>query len=91
VGVNKYRSEVEFVPEILEIDPKIAERQSKNLSKLKNERNSNAVEKSLSELSRTAEGSGNIMPDIFNCVKTKATLGEISDSLRKIFGEYTPS
>ena len=91
VGVNKYQSDEEIEPETLEIDPKIAERQSQNLSKLKNERDSNAVEKSLSELSRTAESTANIMPDIFNCVKTKATLGEISDSLRKVFGEYTPS
>ena len=91
VGVNKYQSEEEIELELLEIDPEIAERQAQKLSELKSERDSNAVNKHLSDLSRTAEGSKNIMPDIFNCVKSKVTLGEISDSLRKVFGEYTPS
>ena len=91
VGVNKYQSEEKIEPELLEIDPEIAEGQAQKISELKSERDSNAVTKSLSELSRTAESSENIMPEIFNCAKSKATLGEISDSLRKVFGEYSPS
>jgi len=91
VGLNKFQSDEEIVPETLEIDQEIAGRQARKLSDLKAERDSNAVERALSDLSRTAESTENIMPDIFNCVKTQATLGEISDSLRKVFGEYTPS
>ena len=90
VGVNSFQSDDSVKPQTLEIDPKIAEIQAEKLTTLKKERNSSAVERSLSELSRVAEGTENTMPIIFDCVKLKATLGEISDALRKVFGEYRP-
>ncbi len=90
VGVNSFRSDEAVKPQTLEIDPKIAELQSEKLASLKKERNSSAVESSLTELSRAAEGTENTMPKILECVRSKATLGEISDALRKVFGEYKP-
>ena len=90
VGVNSFKSDETLKPQTLEIDPKIAEKQADKLANLKNERNSSAVESLLSKLSRAAEGTENTMPIILECVKSKATLGEISDAFRKVFGEYTP-
>jgi len=90
VGVNSFKSDETLKPQTLEIDPKIAENQADKLATLKKERNSSAVESSLSKLSRAAEGTENTMPIILECVKSKATLGEISDALRKVFGEYKP-
>jgi len=90
VGVNSFKSDESVKPQTLEIDPKIAEIQADKIATLKKERNSSAVESSLSELSRAAEGTENMMPIILECVKMKATLGEISDALRKVFGEYKP-
>ena len=88
--MNVFQSEQEIEPETFEIDPDVLEKQMENLGLLKKERDSAAVERSLSELSRAAETAENTMPKILNCVKTKATLGEISDALRKVFGEYKP-
>lgn len=90
VGVNSFKSGESARPQTLEIDPEIAEIQADKITTLKKERNSSAVENSLSELSRTAEGTENTIPIILECVKSKATLGEISDALRKVFGEYRP-
>ena len=90
VGVNSYKSDETVKPRTLEIDPKIAEIQADKLVTLKKERNSTTVEGSLSGLSRAAEGTENTMTKILECVKSKATLGEISDVLRNVFGEYKP-
>ena len=90
VGVNVFESDQEIEPETFEIDPDVLEKQIEKLDLLKKERDSAAVERSLSELSRAAETAENTMPKILSCVKTKATLGEISDALRKVFGEYKP-
>ena len=90
VGVNAFESEQEIEPETFEINPDVLEKQMEKLELLKKERDSAAVERSLSELSRAAETAENTMPEILNCVKSKATLGEISDAMRKVFGEYKP-
>lgn len=90
VGVNVFQSEQEIEPETFEIDPDVLEKQIEKLDLLKKERDSAAAERSLSELSRAAETAENTMPKILDCVTTKATLGEISDALRKVFGEYKP-
>ena len=90
VGVNAFESEQEIEPETFEINPDVLEKQMEKLELLKKERDSAAVERSLSELSRAAETAENTMPKILNCVKAKSTLGEISDAMRKVFGEYKP-
>jgi len=58
------------------------------LSEMKEKRNKNEVQKSLANLKETAAGDGNLMPLIIRAVITHATLGEISDTLRSVFGEY---
>ncbi len=51
-------------------------------------RDSGKVKPSLEELKKTAQGDGNLMPPILNCVRSNCTLGEICDTLRAVFGEY---
>ena len=58
------------------------------LKDLKRNRNNMEVQSSLGILKRIAKTDENVMPQIINCVKSKCTLGEISDALRKVYGEY---
>ena len=63
-------------------------KQIKGLSTFKKTRNNIQVNESLKKLQITAKGDENIMPDIIHCVKNNCTLGEISDTLRLVFGEH---
>jgi len=58
------------------------------LNKIKSERNNEAVNKTLSGLKNAAEGDDNLLPFILNSVKTYASIGEICNVLREVFGEY---
>ncbi len=89
VGVNDYLIEGKEHPiELLRVDPKAEEEQLLGLQKLRKERNSRKVEESLSRLHHSAEKNENLMPVIIDAVKAYATLGEICEVLRKIYGEY---
>ncbi|MFL5443015.1 MAG: methylmalonyl-CoA mutase family protein, partial [Myxococcales bacterium] len=66
----------------------LEERQVKKLRAFRASRSQDAVQRSLSDLKRGAEGSGNVVPLIVAAVKSKATLGEIANSLREVFGEH---
>ena len=88
VGVNKYRIEENENPELLKIDMKIQSEQIKFLKKIKNERDSEEVTKKINELKNAARGNDNLMPFILNAVKAYASVGEICNSMREVFGEY---
>lgn len=88
VGVNKYQIEEEIHIELLRVPKEIVEKQIRRLRNFKENRDKKAVEKSLEKLEKVAEGDENLMPYIFECVKAKATLGEIADTLRRVFGEF---
>jgi len=88
VGVNKYKSNEEKVPEMQAIDQEAVNKQLTRLGEFKETRNKEDVQKSLTALKKTAGGNDNLLPHIIHAVKTHATLGEISDTLRKVFGEY---
>ena len=88
VGVNKFHVEEDEEPELLKIDLKVQEEQIEFLNKIKKQRNNKNVEKSLNELKRAAEGNDNIIPFIIEAVKTYASVGEICNILRSVFGEY---
>ena len=88
VGVNKYSVEEDKQPELLKIDVKVQEDQINFLKKIKNERNNDDVDRKLQELQKAAEGNDNLIPFIIEAVKSYASIGEISDVLRKVFGEY---
>ncbi len=90
VGVNEYtveEGEMETIP-ILKIDPKVEEEQIARLQKLKRERDNRKVKEVLEKLHYSAEKNENLMPVIIKAVKAYATLGEICDVLRAVYGEY---
>ena len=88
VGMNKFQTEEKHHADLLKVDPKVERLQKQKLQELKNERKNEEVEKRLEELKAAAKTSENLMPYILDAVKTYATLGEICDVLREIFGEY---
>jgi len=88
VGVNEFVTPEVEKPEILRVDPTIAQRQIERLRLLRERRDNERVQCLLDKLRRAAEGTENLMPIIIECVEARATLGEISDALRKAWGEY---
>ncbi len=88
VGVNEYKIEEKYPIEILRIDPKVEEEQVARLQKLRRERDNRKVKEALEKLHYEAEKDVNLMPTIIEAVKSYATLGEICDVLRDVYGEY---
>ncbi|HLA24392.1 MAG TPA: methylmalonyl-CoA mutase family protein, partial [bacterium] len=91
VGVNRYQTEGAARPEILRVAPEVIDRQRSRLARVRRERNGAAVERALSALGRAAAGSDNLMPLIIEAVRAYATVGEICDSLRAVFGVHRPA
>jgi methylmalonyl-CoA mutase N-terminal domain/subunit len=87
VGVNRFQSDDQPI-ELLQIDESSARHQREKLTALRARRNSNQVRETLDALKRAAEGKENTMPRILDAVRAYATLGEICDSLRDVFGAY---
>jgi methylmalonyl-CoA mutase N-terminal domain/subunit len=90
VGVNKFQIKEPPLKGLLKVDPKVREVQVKRLAQLRSSRDSKRTEASLKELKKVAQGDGNLMGPILDCVRAYCTLGEICDVLRGIFGEYEP-
>ena len=88
VGVNIHEKEDLSEQHIQNIDSKKVDIHINRLKDLKKKRNNLEVQSSLSVLKRIAKTDENVMPQIINCVRSKCTLGEISDALRKVYGEY---
>ncbi|MGB5932337.1 MAG: methylmalonyl-CoA mutase family protein [Anaerolineae bacterium] len=91
VGVNRFTSPQERPKSLLRVDPQVREKQIERLIALRKDRDGDEVRGALDELKSRAEGDGNLMPPILKCVEAHATLGEISDVLRMVFGEYKPT
>ena len=87
VGVNEFTGEEKPI-EVLRIDESVREQQSRQLRKLRSERSSEEVTRQLAALRKAAQGTENLMPHIYTAVKAYATLGEICDSLREVFGTH---
>ncbi|MGH9794405.1 MAG: acyl-CoA mutase large subunit family protein [Candidatus Acidiferrales bacterium] len=87
VGVNEF-TQKENPLELLQIDETVAHRQADRLRKLRADRSTDEVNRRLAALRQAAEGTANLMPFIFEAVKAYATLGEICDAMRDIFGTY---
>ncbi len=88
VGVNKFQIEEPPVEGLLRVDMTIQEKQIEKLKKIKNNRDNTKVKNILSELEKKAKGNSNLMPTILEAVKSYASIGEITNTLRKVFGEY---
>jgi len=87
VGVNEFAGEEKPI-EILRIDESIREQQSLQLRKLRSERSNEEVARELTALRKAAQGTENLMPHIYAAVKAYATLGEICECLRDVFGTH---
>jgi methylmalonyl-CoA mutase N-terminal domain/subunit len=90
VGVNRYRDPTEREVEIQRIGEDQVGRQIERLRGLRASRDGEAAAASLDEVEAAARGSGNVLPPMKEALRARATLGEVSDALRRVFGEYRP-
>ncbi len=88
VGVNKYTEGVDMEVELHEYNDEWAQLQIKRLKDLKRERDGGAVRSSLKALEKAAREKENVMPYLVECCKNYATVGEMADTFRDVFGEY---
>ena len=88
VGVNRFVTDEDYTPKTLEIGVEVERKQIERLRRLKSERDNGKVGQTLDSVRTVARSSGNIMPVMIDAVKSYATVGEISDALRQVFGEY---
>ena len=89
VGVNDYTIEEPECPiELLRVDPKVEKEQVDNLEKLKRQRDNRKVKQMLEKLHYSAEKDENLMPIMIDAVKAYTTIGEITEVLRQVYGEY---
>ena len=88
VGVNRFQIEEEQTVPVLRIDPALEQAQVERLRALRERRDSESVTAALNKLEQAAGTSENLMPRILECVEAYATVGEISNTLRRIWGEY---
>lgn len=88
VGVNRFQTaETETIP-ILRVDPQIEKNQIERVRAVREKRDAEKAENALSKLQAAARGDENLLPKILDCVETCVTVGEISNKLRKVWGEY---
>ncbi|MDZ7264455.1 MAG: methylmalonyl-CoA mutase family protein [candidate division KSB1 bacterium] len=88
VGVNKFKTAQDRKPELLKVDQRTQDEQLERLRLIKQQRDHGRVQQQLAQLKQVASSSENLMPAILSAVKSYATLGEICDVLRHVFGEY---
>jgi methylmalonyl-CoA mutase N-terminal domain/subunit len=88
VGVNKFVVEEEQLPETLEIGMEVEQKQIERLRRLRQKRDNQKVSEVLDRVRSAASSDENIMPVVIEAVRSYATVGEISDALRDVFGEY---
>jgi len=88
VGVNRYATEESLPVELLELDEELERFQIEKTNRIKEQRNNGRVRECLSRLEDACSGGRNVMEPIIDAVKEYATLQEVCDVFRKVFGEY---
>lgn len=88
VGVNKYTMEEKTKGELLRVNPAVEAKQKEKLKIVKAERSNEKVKVKLNDIREAAKNGTNLMPPIIEAVKEYATIGEISNVMREVFGEY---
>jgi len=88
VGVNKFATEKEKIKDVFKVSPKVGKEQIKQLKTVRKRRDDARVGKYLEELKAKASTNENLLPPIIQCVESYASLGEICDVLRSVWGEY---
>jgi methylmalonyl-CoA mutase N-terminal domain/subunit len=91
VGVNKYVTEDPEINEVFPIDPNLEADQRERLTKLRKERDQAGVDAALADVGAAARGTQNLLVPMKEALRRRATLGEVSDVLREVFGVYQPS
>ncbi len=91
VGVNQFTANDETPPDILTVNPEIEAEQKQRLGRLRAERSARDAQAALARVEAAAKDGGNLMPPIVDAVRAYATLGEIADAMRRVFGEYHPA
>jgi len=90
VGLNKYATAEDEPYEPLRVDPAIEEQQAERLAKLRAERDNTEVEKQLAALRAAAEGDDNVLYPMKGALRARATVGEVCNTLREVWGAYVP-
>ena len=88
VGVNRFQSDAASNVQTLRIDPSVEQSQVERVRAVREKRNAAKAEAALTRLEEAAGGTENLLPRILECVEAEATVGEISNRLRKVWGEY---
>ena len=88
VGVNRFESQEEAPIDRLRIAPEVEKEQIGRLKRLRDRRDSGQVEAALEKIHRAAQGQSNLMPVVIEAVEVYATVGEIADTMRDVFGEH---
>ncbi len=88
VGVNRFESEESVPIEVLRVEPEIEQKQVGALESLRRRRNDDQVSKALDEIRRVAGSRENLMPGLIEAVQSQATVGEMADAMRDVFGEH---
>jgi methylmalonyl-CoA mutase N-terminal domain/subunit len=91
VGVNRYTDDTPLSIDVLRIDPAVEREQRERVGRLRAARDSERARRMLDSVTRAARGSDNLVPPIIDAVEAHATVGEIADTLREVFGEYRDS
>ncbi|MEO8364412.1 MAG: methylmalonyl-CoA mutase family protein [Ilumatobacteraceae bacterium] len=91
VGVNKFVADSEPEPKLIPSNPDLEKQQIARLTKFKSLRNNEDVAARLASLTEAANGSANLLNPMKECLRAGATLGEVSDALRQVFGLYRPT
>ena len=91
VGVNRFQLAEEEPYQPLRVDPAIEAQQNERLAKLRADRDDSAVSRTLTALKHAAEGTDNVLPPMKEALAARATVGEVSDALRDVWGTYVPT
>ncbi len=88
VGVNKYRIEDKAKVDVLEVSSTVRDEQIESLNRIRASRDNVAIKKALETITHCAAGNGNLLETCISAVRLRATVGEISDAMEKVFGRY---
>jgi methylmalonyl-CoA mutase N-terminal domain/subunit len=91
VGVNRFQLDEEEPYEPLRVDPAIEARQAERLATLRAERDQPAVDTALAALKKAAQGDDNVLYPMKEALKARATVGEVCNALREVWGAYVPA
>ena len=91
MGVNRFAEDAGAVPDLQRISEENATQQVARVRALRAERDQGAVDEALTDLGTDARGTANLLPPMKRALRGRATLGEVSDALRDVFGEYRPT